>query len=495
MIKKFTLLLVLAFVAVGANAQQRVVYLGDFDIFWSGADTYKITQQSLTIPAGAFTDIKTGDYLEVIGLPIEELIKKADDSVKKNYNYQVKLCGWDKSNSDAWRDISGTYSVNTDPTYYQLTADDVEDIKASGLVIQGYGFTIKRVAVGSQPAFSATSNDITCENDYSYYIGNWDKNSKITTDLTSLKVGDKITINFTCDGGWTHDYDRQVRLADQTEPGWKTLYAAAVGGKTTVSFIMTEAVIKSFRAGHTISVGGCFVTITSITYTSRTSGLTYSLFDSIDGMTNFAYIPNGSDYTLYRSIPADKWATIVLPFDMTNPQIKTAFGENVSVAQLSDESTADELKFTGVTTMTANQPYAIKVASGDSYSGTATIENVNIVSATPTQSTTKWYFVGTYTSGNIPEESYFFQDNKLYYASGSSNHIKPFRAYFRPVVSGVRGFVGFSVDGQTTGIHSTLYDSTNKGDGKIYSLSGQIVTAPQKGVVYIVDGKKVIFNK
>lgn len=222
---------------------------------------------------------------------------------------------------------------------------------------------------------------------------------------------------------------------------------------------------------------------------------TYFVFD--EAVEPQIAAKTGSKVELYRSITANKWSTIVLPFNLPSSQIETVFGTGASVAEFTGVDGADEstLKFTTTLTdneMKANQPYAIKVASDFS---SATISGVEIEEpATPTQSTLKWYFVGTYTSGKIPEGSYFFQNNALYYAQGTENKIKGFRAYFTPKGIETRGFVGFDVDENTTGINSTLYDSINKGDDKIYSLSGQIVKSPSKGVVYIVNGKKVIYK-
>lgn len=211
--------------------------------------------------------------------------------------------------------------------------------------------------------------------------------------------------------------------------------------------------------------------------------------------------------TLSRSISADKWATIVLPFAMTSDQITSAFGENVMVAELTDASTADVLKFSTVTEMTANQPYAIKVSSSDSNSGNATISGVTIAEATPTQSLTNWSFVGTYASGNIPADSYFFSSNQLWKAAdGTSNTIKPFRAYFTPKGAGAREVKFVIDDDETTAIGTIKADGTMDviADGKVYNLNGQRlrvgelgsgmrVNRPAKGI-YIVNGKKMIIK-
>lgn len=213
-----------------------------------------------------------------------------------------------------------------------------------------------------------------------------------------------------------------------------------------------------------------------------------------------------SDYTctaqsyavveLTRSITADNWNTIVLPFAMTNEQLKSAFGEHVAVAELTSGSNT-ELTFSSVTETVANKPYAIKVSSSDSYSGTATINGVNIVNDTPTQSVTNWNFVGTYSKTTISEGNYYFKSNQLYKAGTGSHNIKPFRAYLEYTGAGgaLAPMLNFIIDGGTTAIGTIKADGTmmTLNESTVYSLSGQRVAKPSKGV-YIVNGKKVIFK-
>ena len=153
---------------------------------------------------------------------------------------------------------------------------------------------------------------------------------------------------------------------------------------------------------------------------------------SLNGNVDYDYTPveaSNIDAVLIRTIAADTWNTIVLPFAMTNAQLTEAFGDNVKVAALAsgDEET---LNFNTVTATAANQPYAIKLSSSDSKSSPFTIEGVTISDATPTQTITNWNFIGTYSSTNIPTGSYFFSGNQLWQASDETNTIKPFRAYF-----------------------------------------------------------------
>ena len=191
---------------------------------------------------------------------------------------------------------------------------------------------------------------------------------------------------------------------------------------------------------------------------------------------------------LTRSIGADKWNTIVLPFDLTEAQVKAAFGNDVKVAELTT-STPDNLKFSTATDIVANQPYAIKVKTAVS---NATFDGVTVkYSEAPTQTVGDWQFVGTYTKGGIPEGSYFFSSNMLYHAADDTNTIKAFRGWFTYTGATPARQLTFSIDSdsETTGI-SEIENSKSKIEN-YYNLNGQRVEQPTKGL-YIVNGKKVI---
>ena len=191
-----------------------------------------------------------------------------------------------------------------------------------------------------------------------------------------------------------------------------------------------------------------------------------------------------------RDITADKWSTIVLPFDIADTEIETVFGAGAQVAELKS-GTATELTFSTTLSdskMKANQPYAIKVATNFT---SAAIENATVVEATPTQAVDNWQFVGTYAAGNIPDGSYFFSGNKLYKAGDDTNTIAPFRAYFTYTGVNAARDLNFIIDGETTNIISTTNFTNYTNSDTIYDLQGRKVAQPTKGL-YIVNGKKVI---
>jgi hypothetical protein len=90
------------------------------------------------------------------------------------------------------------------------------------------------------------------------------------------------------------------------------------------------------------------------------------------------------DVLVYRTIKANEWSTICLPFEMSAVQVKEAFGNDVKIAKISDSwsftGTAPVVEsivvnFTPVSTIEMNHPYMIKVSSPVSQ---FTVNNVNI---------------------------------------------------------------------------------------------------------------------
>ena len=190
---------------------------------------------------------------------------------------------------------------------------------------------------------------------------------------------------------------------------------------------------------------------------------------------------------LTRSITAGNWSTIVLPFAMNETRLKEAFGENVKVAELVS-GTESKLNFSYVTATEANKPYAIKVAAGDNYSGSATIGNVTVVNDTPTQAVDNWNFVGVYdVNVYMPVGSYFFTNNQIKkVVSENANKIKPFRAYFAYSGTNTQDAIDFSFDGDPTAIETLSEDDAKQIEGK-FIVDGQLVVA-KNGKLYNAAG-------
>ena len=256
---------------------------------------------------------------------------------------------------------------------------------------------------------------------------------------------------------------------------------------------------QTFKLDNAISTGVKtvrfdFIKADEISWLYNINNITFYKRSLNEDYTFAPVAATGVDMVLTRSIAANKWSTIVLPFAMTSGQIEAAFGSGATVAQLTSYSD-NTLNFETVTEMNANEPYAIKVATAFS---SATISGVTVEAGTPTKSITGVEFVGSYAaSTDIPASGsdtyYFFSNNKLYStaSSGTANTMKGTRAYFK--VAGASGArtLDFSIDGETTGVKAI--ENGQLTVDNYFDLQGRRVAQPTKGL-YIVNGKKIIIK-
>lgn len=204
------------------------------------------------------------------------------------------------------------------------------------------------------------------------------------------------------------------------------------------------------------------------------------------------------DVTVNRTINANEWSTICLPFAITSDKLAGAFGEGAVVRDFTGydyDADNDHIKvnFSTVTSMEANHPYIIQVPRKIT---TFTVCNVDVSPvADPrvergTDGTMK-DFVGTFVSNfdffhaatNTP---LFLSENQFWYASEQTQPMKAFRAYFdfADYVAASRILMSFDV---TSGIGKVKLPA----DNRFYNLNGQRVTTPAGGV-FIKNGKKVV---
>ena len=220
---------------------------------------------------------------------------------------------------------------------------------------------------------------------------------------------------------------------------------------------------------------------------------------------------NGENVLVRRTIKANDWSTICLPFDMTEAQVKAAFGDDVQLADFtswsSDEDDGGDIVginvgFTAISAIGANHPCLIKVSSPVTE---FTVDNVDIVvEDEPTvqvgkKKVEKGFLTGTYVANTtVPENNLFLSGNMFYYSKGLTK-MKAFRAYFEfydilTAVENASAKVRFSIDDEATYIEG-LTDKQSL-DG-VYTIQGQFVgndvelNRLPKGV-YIVNGKKVV---
>lgn len=197
--------------------------------------------------------------------------------------------------------------------------------------------------------------------------------------------------------------------------------------------------------------------------------------------------------TLNRTFKNDEaWNTFVVPFNISNSELKRAFGEDVAVAEYSEDS-ADPLsvivRFDSMKepAVTANVPVLLKTDTD----ATEFVFDADVIEETPVKEGKYFDFVGSYSDQiTIDSGDYFLKNNTLFKSEGEST-LKGTRAYLKAKTAEARiaNIVFDEVEGVVTGITEI---SSAKVSERIYNLSGQEVNTIQRKGLYIKGGKKVI---
>lgn len=288
-----------------------------------------------------------------------------------------------------------------------------------------------------------------------------------------------------------------------------------------------------FTVGNNVTIGSYEVTLKNLWFGYGTSSKDY-LEDDVtfyvnvverhtivldETSTTAPEAAIGVDVRVKRTIKADVWSTICLPFAMTTAQVEEAFGtleEDVFLADFTGVSWVDNnicVNFTDeVSAIEANHPFLIKVREPVSE---FVVENVDIdpeeepsvdrdelVTGSGTKKDPYIYyynsFVGTYVANTtVPNLCLFLNNNKFYYSNGTTQ-MKGYRGYFDfyEVLPEVENLAKIRLvfDGWSTNINELSTSNVQK--GTIYNMNGQLIGMDidinnlPKGV-YMIDGKKV----
>ncbi len=224
------------------------------------------------------------------------------------------------------------------------------------------------------------------------------------------------------------------------------------------------------------------------------------------------------DVKVNRTINANEWSTLCLPFAMTADQLKAAFGTDVKLANFvgygtdiddNDNLTGIHVNFESMDVakgLEANYPCLIRTSlditdftletSIQPSQDDAIVEYDN---GKP-DSRRKVYgtFYGTLKAGDmVPQNGLFLNGNKFYYSTGNTA-IKAFRGYFKfvDVLTSVEDAnnvkVDFNIDGNTTLINGL---STSQDGSAVYTIDGKHMGSDMERLhrgIYIQNGKKVV---
>lgn len=201
-----------------------------------------------------------------------------------------------------------------------------------------------------------------------------------------------------------------------------------------------------------------------------------------------------SDITLYRTLVANKWNTLCVPFAISEEEIKANFGEGTLVEKF-EAVNGNTVNFADATSIEPGVPYLIKpTVAGTTY----TFNGKEVSADAPkTEGNTDVTFQGIYsptdiTNNGTVKAAGVTEDGKVLFVNAGSK-TKAFRCFFTisDNASITPAMLKVSIKGVETAINSIVMDNSNATDNAIYNLQGQRVNGNSltKGI-YIKNGKK-----
>ncbi len=206
---------------------------------------------------------------------------------------------------------------------------------------------------------------------------------------------------------------------------------------------------------------------------------------------------------MLRTIKANEWSTLCLPFDMTASQWQEAFGSDAEIRNINkctvDGNTLQVVFSTAMTgTLQKNTPYIIRTNRNiTEFSLRADVQpEVPETVITDGNDNQKGTFVGTYKANTvIPDGNMFLYADHFYFSKGLTKS-KAYRAYFcfDDIMTSEAG-VMMLFDNMETGINGII---GKYGDNKpVYDLQGRrlpetlIKYKGRKGI-YVSNGSKTV---
>ena len=201
-----------------------------------------------------------------------------------------------------------------------------------------------------------------------------------------------------------------------------------------------------------------------------------------------------SDITLNRTLVADKWNTLCVPFAISEEEIKANFGKGTLVEKF-DAVNGNTVNFADATSIEAGVPYLIKpTVAGTTY----TFYGKEVSADDPkTEGNDDVTFQGIYsptdiTNNGTVKAAGVTEGGKVLFVNPGSQ-TKAFRCFFTisDNASITPAMLKISIKGVETAINSIVMDNSNATDNAVYNLQGQRVNGnSQTKGIYIKNGKK-----
>ena len=220
----------------------------------------------------------------------------------------------------------------------------------------------------------------------------------------------------------------------------------------------------------------------------------YPIVDLAEESANDLKTLDNTYVKLNRTLVANKWNTLCVPFAISGEEIKANFGEGTRVEKL-DAVNGNTVNFADATSIEAGMPYLIKpTVAGTTY----TFNGKEVSADAPkTEGNADVTFQGIYsptdiTNNGTVKAAGVTEDGKVLFVNPDSK-TKAFRCFFTisDNASITPTMLKISIKGVETAINSIVMDNSNATDNAIYNFQGQRVNGNSltKGI-YIKNGKK-----
>ena len=352
--------------------------------------------------------------------------------------------------------------------------------------------------------------------------------AKSFESITGSSYKDNVgNIDFIATNGKKYTFDVQKALKDKgrlqlngstvTSPSFPDF---TNGYKVTIEYETTKATItlssgskyvKGSSKDKTILLdvqdGSAFkIKITSnVLYISKIEIVPNKVGITLDenSESNTIEAKTGVNVTLKRSMVANEWNTICLPFDVSKEQATAAFGEGVKIAQLDDTSTGNILNFVDMSEcgMEAAVPYLIKptvAATTEEYSFKGVEIKEAAVTPTKVKTNGNLYFNGIYNKMDVTTDASsgyyaaFLGANNTIFKAKADGTMKGFRAYFAIPKSASASALRVVIDGTATSIKN-IDSEVVESNAPVYNLQGQRVDGNNLTPgIYVKAGKKFV---
>lgn len=242
----------------------------------------------------------------------------------------------------------------------------------------------------------------------------------------------------------------------------------------------------SFKNSHTV---GIYAAPTSIKIY-----VDYPVIDLAEESANNLKTLDNTYVKLNRTLVADKWNTLCVPFAISEEEIKANFGKGTLVEKF-EAVNGNTVNFADATSIEAGVPYLIKPTDAGT---TYTFYGKEVSADAPkTEGNADVTFQGIYSPTDITNNGTVnaagvTEGGKVLFVNPGSK-TKAFRCFFTIShnASITPAMLKISIKGVETAINSIVMDNSNATDNAVYNLQGQRVNGNSltKGI-YIKNGKK-----